>query len=232
MRSNSQNEVVLPILPDLDLVRLEPLAQDRKPRQTQKGKMFKAFARVAARSIAIQLEEAAAAAKAKQPYVDPTPKIHQYSAANKGKGKVVERDASVTQTPAQQVVGPGSSSPAMKNAEQEKLVVASQTATLPDVREARRENPYMVQHTVPSEDDSKPITSPSSVTLETAPKTRSVVPEPIEPITAIPERGLPVEAALEPNPVELDETPIEPSEVIDDVDPETVSEVYNVIALP
>jgi hypothetical protein len=49
--------------------------------------MFKAFARVAARSISIQLEEAAAAAKAKQPYVDPTPKIHQYSAARKGKGK-------------------------------------------------------------------------------------------------------------------------------------------------
>jgi hypothetical protein len=188
--------------------------------------MFKAFARVAARSVAIQLEEAAATARARQPYVNPTPKIHQYNAANKGKGKGVEKNFEEPPSlPSESVVSRSLTTQQTEGVKQEDVMVASKTLPLPDTREARQEIPYIFRRgeDVPPTSSSKPPVLPEISASSEQPE--PIVASDSTSKTPVVERKVAAPVTPEPNPVELDEASIEPSQVIDDVDAETVSEV-------
>ena len=185
--------------------------------------MFKAFARVAARSIAIQLEEAAAAAKAKQPYVDPIPKIHQYNAASKEKAvernvlgaALVEKKHEISTAPPVQDV---------EKLERAELAETLKASVPPDVQNARPANPYIIRPADGSDTSLKTESFPEASTPATTPNSQiEGRPATANPVTSIPERDAPVAVATTSNSVELDEAPIEPSQAMDDVDTETVS---------
>jgi hypothetical protein len=183
--------------------------------------MFKAFARVAARSIAIQLEEAAAAARSKQPYVDPTPKIHQYNAASKG--KIADSNLKPLEKPI--VVVPISKA----KAEDEDAVVLpiraapevtpevfddlasgadSVSASAPPARKMPQQNKVSPSDSLISAQE------PSRPNNETIPQ-----PEPIATKEPTPEPAPEVESAIPST-----NQPAEPDNLAENVDPEDVSE--------
>ena len=195
--------------------------------------MFKAFARVAARSIAIQLEEAAAAAKAKQPYVDPTPKIHQYSAASKGKRTV--DGVQLEEPPSEQSESGVLQASGAQQAEAVREEDVTKVIPIPGSRETRQENPYIRKwpEDPPATSSARPVVpSQSSSSAFTPQSSSSAFTPQAEPIVA---SGSAIEEPVvepkdlasitpEPKPVEPLEAPIEPSQSIDDVDTETVSD--------
>jgi hypothetical protein len=186
--------------------------------------MFKAFARVAARSIAIQLEEAVAAAKAKQPYVDPTPKIHQYSAASKGKRTV--DGVQLEEPPSEQSESGVLQASGAQQAEAVREEDVTKVIPIPGSREARQENPYIrkwpedppatssARPVVPSQSSSSAFTPQAEPIVASGSAIEKPVVEPKDLASITPE----------PKPVEPLEAPIEPSQSIDDVDTETVSD--------
>jgi hypothetical protein len=186
--------------------------------------MFKAFARVAARSIAIQLEEAAAAAKAKQPYVDPTPKIHQYSAASKGKRTV--DGVQLEEPPSEQSESGVLQASGAQQAEAVREEDVTKVIPIPGSRETRQENPYIrkwpedppatssARPVVPSQSSSSAFTPQAEPIVASGSAIEEPVVEPKDLASITPE----------PKPVEPLEAPIEPSQSIDDVDTETVSD--------
>jgi hypothetical protein len=186
--------------------------------------MFKAFARVAARSIAIQLEEAAAAAKAKQPYVDPTPKIHQYSAASKGKRTV--DGVQLEEPPSEQSESGVLQASGAQQAEAVREEDVTKVIPIPGSRETRQENPYIrkwpedppatssARPVVPSQSSSSAFTPQAEPIVASGSAIEKPVVEPKDLASITPE----------PKPVEPLEAPIEPSQSIDDVDTETVSD--------
>jgi hypothetical protein len=186
--------------------------------------MFKAFARVAARSIAIQLEEAVAAAKAKQPYVDPTPKIHQYSAASKGKRTV--DGVQLEEPPSEQSESGVLQASGAQQAEAVREEDVTKVIPIPGSRETRQENPYIrkwpedppatssARPVVPSQSSSSAFTPQAEPIVASGSAIEKPVVEPKDLASITPE----------PKPVEPLEAPIEPSQSIDDVDTETVSD--------
>jgi hypothetical protein len=186
--------------------------------------MFKAFARVAARSIAIQLEEAVAAAKAKQPYVDPTPKIHQYSAASKGKRTV--DGVQLEEPPSEQSESGVLQASGAQQAEAVREEDVTKVIPIPGSRETRQENPYIrkwpedppatssARPVVPSQSSSSAFTPQAEPIVASGSAIEEPVVEPKDLASITPE----------PKPVEPLEAPIEPSQSIDDVDTETVSD--------
>lgn len=187
--------------------------------------MFKAFARVAARSIAIQLEEAAAAAKAKQPYVDPTPKIHQYSAASKGKGKVGGDQAD--ERPLTQPGNGVAQAPVTQQAEAvQEEDVTKVMLPIPGSREARQENPYIHKwpEDPPATSSARLVVPPESSSSTSTPQAEPVVASGSAIQEPVVEQKDLASITPETNPAQPDEAPIEPSQLIDDVDAETVSD--------
>lgn len=186
--------------------------------------MFKAFARVAARSIAIQLEEAAAAAKAKQPYVDPTPKIHLYNAASKGKRTV--DGIQFEEPPSEQLESGVLQASGTQQAEAVTEEDVAKVIPIPGSREARQENPYIRRwpEGPPATSSARPVVSSQSSSSAFTPQAEplvasgSVIEEPV-----VEQKDL-ASITPEPNSAEPDDAPIEPSQLIDDVDTETVSD--------
>lgn len=186
--------------------------------------MFKAFARVAARSIAIQLEEAAAAAKAKQPYVDLTPKIHQRSATSKGKGKVGGDQAD--ERPLTQPGNDVAQALVTQQAEAVREEDVTKVIPIPGSWEARQENPYMRKwpEDPPATSSSRPVVPSESSSSAFTPQAEPIVASGSaieEPVVKQKDQAPP---KPEPNPPEPDEAPVEPSQLLDDVDAETVSD--------
>ncbi|KAH8078324.1 ABC1 family-domain-containing protein [Filobasidium floriforme] len=183
--------------------------------------MFKAFARVAARSIAIQLEEAAAAAKAKQPYVDPTPKIHQYSAASKGK-RTVDEDRS-EEPPSQQLESGVPQASGTQQAEAVREEDVTKVIPIPGSREARQENPYIRKwpEGPPATSSARPVVPSQSSSSAFTPQAEPIVTSGSAIEEPVVEQKDQASITLEPTRAEPDEAPIEPSQLIDDVDTET-----------
>jgi len=186
--------------------------------------MFKAFARVAARSIAIQLEEAAAAARSKQPYVDPTPKIHQYNAASKGKiagSNVKPLEKSIVTAPAPEsnakekenaAVVPIEAAPSVtpevlddltSGAGVDAAAPSSSSWSSPSSRKKKEALPVDM---LVSQESSRPNNEPM-------PK-----PEPVSSTIPTPESTPDVVGATQ-----LVDQPAEPTNLTDNVDPEDVS---------
>jgi hypothetical protein len=181
--------------------------------------MFKAFARVAARSIAIQLEEAAAAAKAKQPYVDPTPKIHQYSAASKGKRTV--DGVQLEEPPSEQSESGVLQASGAQQAEAVREEDVTKVIPIPGSRETRQENPYIRKwpEDPPATSSARPVVPSQSSSSAFTPQAEPIVASGSaieEPVVEQKDQ-----ASITPEP---DEAPIEPSQLIDDVDTETVGD--------
>lgn len=185
--------------------------------------MFKAFARVAARSIAIQLEEAAAAARSKQPYVDPTPKIHQYNAASKG--KIAGSNVKTIETP---IAAPRDSESKVEEQDAGVLPIRGGPEALPEVFDDLPNGAGSGSnvlwspstHRVPQKSEASPSDSlnsakkPSPTNIDPLPK-----PEPIARIEPTPEPIPEVESAI-PSA----DSPAEPNTLVDTVDPEDVGE--------
>jgi hypothetical protein len=174
--------------------------------------MFKAFARVAARSIAIQLEEAAAVAKSRQPYVDPVPRVHRYTKSKKLEPVVAPNRNSET-------IG----SLEVDDTQQQELSVVQEGRNVPDkpleANKLLESKETSGTNSNAKDEDVPAMVASSSGTYERHPQSQPAVPgtasQPAETSTRITSEAEPVEIVQEP--------PIEPSAVIDDVDPETVS---------
>lgn len=186
--------------------------------------MFKAFARVAARSIAIQLEEAAAAAKAKQPYVDPTPKIHQYSAASKGKRTV--DGVQLEEPPSEQSESGVLQASGAQQAEAVREEDVTKVIPIPGSRETRQENPYIRKwpEDPPATSSARPVVPSQSSSSAFIPQAEPIVASGSAIKEPVVEPKDLASITPEPKPVEPLEAPIEPSQSIDDVDTETVSD--------